>query len=156
MSKKDNITISEIEFEDIIDIYNLGNKLFTADKWLNLYRTWDEYEILERYISDKEYCIVAKNNKKVIGFALGALVEKKNNSWLYGYLIWTGVDPKFSGKGIGKKLLKKMTDLFKKEGVKIMLVDTSIENQRALSFFKKNGFEEEEGHVFLAKNISKD
>lgn len=156
MSGSDRITISEIEFEDVIDVYNLGNKVFTPDKWLNLYRTWDEYEIIERYISDKEYCLVAKQNKKVIAFSLGSLVQKKKNSWLYGYLIWTCVDPKYSGQGLGKKLLNKIMKLFKKAGVKIVLVDTSTENKTALSFFKKNGFEEEEGHVFLSKNISKE
>lgn len=156
MKTEDNIIISEISFEDIIDVYELGNKLFTSDKWLNLYRTWDEYEILERYISDKEYCLVAKVNKKLIGFALGALVEKKNNPWLYGYLIWTGIDTKYAGQGVGRKLLNKMIKLFKKAGVKIILVDTSTENEKALKFFKKNGFEEEEGHVFLSKNVSKD
>lgn len=155
MSKNEDVTISEIQFEDIIEIYNLGNKLFTSDKWINLYRTWDEYEIIERYIGDKEYCLVAKNNKKVVGFALGALVEKKRSAWRYGYLLWTGISPKFAGQGVGKKLLKKMTSLFKQAGVKIILVDTSTENSRALNFFKKNGFEEEEGHVFLSKNISK-
>jgi ribosomal protein S18 acetylase RimI-like enzyme len=155
MSKNDDVTISEIQFEDIIEIYNLGNKLFTSDKWINLYRCWDEYEIIERYIGDKEYCLVAKNNKKVVGFALGALVEKKKSAWRYGYLLWTGIAPKFAGQGVGKKLLKKMTSLFKEAGVKIILVDTSTENKKALNFFKRNGFEEEEGHVFLSKNISK-
>ncbi len=155
MSKNDDVTISEIQFEDIVEIYNLGNKLFTSDKWINIYRCWDEYEIIERYIGDKEHCLVAKHNKKVIGFALGALVEKKRSAWRYGYLTWTGVSPKFAGQGVGKKLLKKMTSLFKEAGVKIILVDTSTENSRALNFFKRNGFEEEEGHVFLSKNISK-
>ncbi|MBU0981282.1 GNAT family N-acetyltransferase [Patescibacteria group bacterium] len=151
----EKITISQIKFEDIAPIYNLGNRLYTSNKWSNLYRTWDEYEIIERYISDKEYCHVAKANNQLVGFALATLVEKKNNPWLYGYIIWMGVDPKHSGKGIGSKLLKKITKLFKKDGVKIIMVDTSIENKQALSFFKKNGFEEEEGHVFLSKNVSK-
>lgn len=150
----DKVTISEIEFEDIVDIYKLGNKLFTSDKWINLYRTWDEYEIIERYIGDREYCLVAKINKKVVGFVLGALIEKKKNPWIYGYVIWTGVDPDFSGQGIGNKLLKKIMKLFEEAGAKILLVDTSTENKTALRFFKKNGFEEEEGHVFLSKNIS--
>jgi len=155
VNANEKVIISEIKFEDIVGIYNLGNKLFTSDKWSNLYRTWDEYEIIERYISDKEYCLVAKNNKKVVGFALGALVKKKNNSWTYGYLVWTGISPRFAGFGIGTKMLKKMAKLFKKAGVKIILADTSTENAKALSFFRRNGFEEKEGHVFLAKNTSK-
>lgn len=155
MQKSEEIIISQMKFDDLVEVYNLGNKLFTSDKWPNLYRSWDEFEIMERYISDEEFCLVAKYKKKVVGFALAAIIEKKKNSWTYGYLAWTGVDTKFAGLGIGRRLLKRITKLFKEAGVKILLVDTSTENKKALGFFIKNGFVAEEGHIYLSKNISK-
>ena len=152
---KSVITIEQMGFRDLTKVYDLGNKLFTADKWQNLYRFWDEYEILERFIADDKYSLVAKSEKKIIGFAIGTVIEKEQNSWTYGYIVWMGVDPKHAGKGVGKKLLQRMTKLFRAQGVKIMMVDTASDNEAALKFFKKHHFEPTEGHVFLSKNISK-
>ena len=142
-------------FRDLINVYDLGNKLFTSDKWQNLYRFWDEYEILERFIADEKFSLVARSKKKIIGFAIGTIIEKERNPWTYGYIVWMGVDPAFVGQGVGKKLLARMTRLFRRQGVKIMIVDTATENKNALRFFQKHKFKESEGHVFLSKNIGK-
>jgi ribosomal protein S18 acetylase RimI-like enzyme len=148
------IKISQMQLEDIPKVFQLGEKLFTAEKWSNLYRTWDEYELLERYIGDHEFCIVAKIDNKLAGFAIGAIIEKRKSSWTYGYLIWIGVNPRIKIAGIGKKLMDKMTALFIKAGARIMMVDTEIENTRAKVFFEKNGFKEENEQIYFSKNLS--
>lgn len=142
-----------MEFTDLQEVYVLGTKLFTAEKWPVLYRTWDEYEIIERFISDPEFCLVAEDDDKIVGFALGTLIEKPKAAWVYGYLLWLGVDDVAQNLGVGKKLHAKMTKLFIEEGARIMMVDTARDNERAIGFFKKRGFDSVEEHVYMTKYL---
>lgn len=148
------VTIREMELEDMPGVYALGERLFTAEKWPALYRTWDEYEVVELFASDGEFCLVAEaEDGQVAGFALGALLEKRRSAWSYGYLIWMGVDPDLKGKGVGRKLLQELTDLFIDAGARMMLVDTAGDNDGALRFFRSQGFGHELEHVYLSRNL---
>ena len=140
-------------FEDLVPVYRLGSKLYTADKWPVLYRNWDEYEIIERFISDQEFCFVAENKNKIVGFAIGTIIEKPTGSWSYGYMLWIGVDPKQQGSGLGKRLVQKMTRTFIEKGAKMMMVDTARDNEKAIRFFTKRGFSDIEDHVYMTKNL---
>lgn len=153
---KTEIYIRQMEFDDLGKVFHLGEALFTAEKWPNLYRTWDEYEIMERFISDEELCLVAcDDDEKMVGFAIGSIIEKRRSAWIYGYLIWIGVDPQLKGAGIGKKLCKHMTKLFIDKGARIMIADTSKENDGAINFFRNMGFDSEDDHVYLSRNLTK-
>jgi ribosomal protein S18 acetylase RimI-like enzyme len=149
-----SVTVREMELEDLHRVYALGEKVFTADKWPNLYRTWDEYEIVDRFAADGGTCLVAEMDGEVVGFALGTVIEKRRSAWNYGYLLWLGVDPEVGPLGIGSKLFTRMQDLFIENGARMMLVDTAAENEHALEFFRKQGFGNETAHVYLSKNLT--
>ena len=149
-----SVTVREMELEDLHRVYALGEKVFTADRWPNLYRTWDEYEIVDRFAVDGETCLVAELDDEVVGFALGTVIEKRRSAWNYGYLLWLGVDPDVGPLGVGSKLFTRMQELFIENGARMMLVDTASENERALQFFRKQGFGNETGHVYLSKNLT--
>lgn len=153
--RKLTVEIREIELEDLAPVYALGEKLFTADKWTSLHRTWDEYEVLNLYMTDGETCLVAEHDGTVIGFALGATIEKRRSSWKYGYMLWLGVAPETKGMGVGKKLVKRLTELFIHDGARMMLVDTDAGNNDAIAFFKKTGFANEQRHVYMSMNLTK-
>lgn len=150
--QKGPVRIRPLEFDDLSPVYHLGAKLFTAAKWPVLYRTWDQYEILERFIGDPGLCVVAESNEEIVGFAIGTIIEK--SSWSYGYLLWLGVDERMQSLGVGKKLHDKMERLFIKEGARIMMIDTASDNEKALAFFKRQGFDNIEEHVYLTKSLS--
>jgi ribosomal protein S18 acetylase RimI-like enzyme len=152
--KRDKLEIREMDLDDLPQVFDIGEMLFTAKEWPNLYRTWDEYELLELYASNKELCLVAEIDDHIIGFALGSIIEKERSAWIYGYLEWIGILPGMKNKGIGTKLFNRLTELFIKRGARIMIVDTEIENRDALQFFKKQGFGHEIQHVFLTRNLS--
>ena len=153
------MTLRTMELRDMPAVYELGEELFTSDKWPALYRTWDEYEVVELFASDGEFCLVAVTDdsddeaEEVVGFALGALLEKRHSAWNYGYLIWMGVDPELKGRGIGRKLLAELTDRFIEAGARMMLVDTAADNEGALKFFRSQGFGHELEHVYLSRNL---
>jgi ribosomal protein S18 acetylase RimI-like enzyme len=144
-----------MELDDLPAVFELGERLFTADRWPTLYRTWDQYEVVELFASDGETCIVAEDDDgRVVGFALGTLIEKRRSAWTYGYLLWIGVDPTAGRRGTGARLVKRLTDLFIEQGARMMLVDTDAENAEALAFFRSLGFGNESQHVYLQRNLS--
>jgi len=148
------VQIREMELEDIPAVYALGEKVFTADKWPSLYRTWDEYEPVTLFTSDGEFCFVAEKDNKVAGFALGSLIDKRKSAWSYGYLTWLAVDPTLKRAGIASHLMDAITEAYLKAGARMMIVDTDAENTPAIHFFRRHGFGNEDRHVYLSKNLT--
>ena len=152
--KRNNINIREMTIDDLPLVFHLGERLFTREV-PNLYRNWDEYEVLGTYYDDPEYCLVAEQTGEVVGFVLGTTIEKPRSAWKYGYLIWMGVSPEQQGNGIGERLFSRFQEVMLEEGVRMILMDTEANNNAALNFFKKLGFGKPEDHVYLSLNISK-
>ena len=67
------VEIREMEIGDLADVYELGEELFTAERWPSLYRTWDQYELATHFAADSETCLVAEDNDKVVGFIVGSV-----------------------------------------------------------------------------------
>lgn len=149
-----DLEIRELELDDLATVFHLGEQLFTAEKWPNLYRSWDVYDLLSLFASDGEFCLVAELDDRIVGFALGCMLEKPRSAWRYGYLEWLGVEPSMKGKGIGKRLLNRLTDIFIDHGARIMLVDTEMENVDAIQFFKNQGFGNDVPHVYMSRNLT--
>jgi ribosomal protein S18 acetylase RimI-like enzyme len=146
-------SIREMELDDLPEVFALGQRLFRAEKLPTLYRSWDEYEIVELFASEGDFCFVAETEHRIVGFALGCLMEKYRSPWRYGWLLWLGVSPRFRGGGIAARLLNHLSDRFTEHGARIMLVDTDAENKAALHFFRKQGFGSDLMHVYLSKNF---
>ncbi len=150
------VTIREMELEDLAAVFAIGESLFRADEVPNLYRTWDEYELVDSFSSDGEYCLVAVDDEtdRIEGFVLGTVIHKRKGAWTYGYLVWLGVRPELVGRGVARKLVARLTDLFIEAGVRLMLVDTDAENDRAIGFFKRAGFVNPVNHIYMTRNLT--
>ena len=147
------VEIREMRLEDLPAVFALGQKLFTAEDLPTLYRCWDDDEVMQIFSSDQETCLVAEGDDKIVGFALGSIMKKPRNAWLYGWLEWLAVDPAYSRRGIAARLLNQLTTLFIKRNARIILVDTDEANHKALAFFRKSGFGHEIKHVYLSHNL---
>lgn len=154
MHHETEFDIRPMEIGDLATVFYLGERLFTADKWPALYRTWDEFEVVTFFASDTDTCFVATRNEKVIGFALGTIIEKEKSAWRYGYLVWLGVDSDIERCGVGSALFDAIRDKFIELGARMVLVDTDAHNEPAISFFKKHGFDHENKHVYLSMNLT--
>lgn len=150
----EEIEIREIELDDLGDIYRLGEKVFTSEDWPTLYRTWDEYEVVDAFMHDRETSLVAEFEGSIIGFALGSLINKPRNSWVYGYLEWLGVDPDFGRRGAGRTLVKEIRHVFIEQGARMLLVDTEMDNEPAIRLFRSLGFGSDAEHVYLTLNLT--
>ena len=152
-AKKKNITIRNMEIQDVNNVYQLGNTIFTSNH-INIWNFWDEDVVMHNFINDPEFCMVAtvkveKDQEKVVGFAFGTTIEKPKSSWKYGYLIWTGCDPNYQGLGLASELFNTMVELFAIEKVRMLMIDTQVNNEAAINFFRKLGFGHDEEHVYL-------
>jgi ribosomal protein S18 acetylase RimI-like enzyme len=148
------IEIREMVLEDLPLVYALGEKVFTADRWPSLYRTWDEYEPVTLFTSDGDFCFVAELDGELAGFALGSLIDKRKSAWSYGYLTWLAVEPDLARSGVASKLLDAITEAFILAGARMMIVDTDAENEGAIRFFRRHDFGNDDRHVYLSKNLT--
>jgi ribosomal protein S18 acetylase RimI-like enzyme len=148
-----SISVRPMEIDDLAHVFHLGELLFTAEEVPNLYRTWDEHEVIDLFHSDPELCLVAEDGDRMVGFAMGTTVTKSRSAWKYGHLVWLGVAPEFHGTGAAEKLFNALLDLMLESGVRILVVDTEADNQAALRFFRKMGFGHPQEHIYLAMNL---
>ena len=147
------VEIREMELKDMAGVFELGQKLFTAEKWPSLYRSWDDHELALLFSGDAETCLVAEADGKIVGFALGRVTEKPRSAWRYGLLLWLGVERRFKRGGIATRLVRQLTGLFIDRDTRLMLVDTAATNHAALAFFRRSGFGQEIRHVYLSQNL---
>lgn len=152
--KSGTVRIRSMEVDDLAPVFHLGELLFTAAKAPNLYRTWDEFEVVGLFQSDWATCFVAEYNDDLAGFALGTIITKTHSAWKYGHLIWLGVDPAFARMGVAEKLFRHFRDITSEEGVRMLIVDTEADNLPALQFFRKMGFGNPQEHIYLSLNLS--
>ena len=150
--------IRKMEIDDISAVYHLGEKLFTSEEFPILYRTWDQFEVTDYFTSDPDYCLVAETERdgKIVGFAIGTTIEKEGTAWKkYGYLSWIGVAEAFQRTNLGIRLYRKLEQIWRRHGVRMIIADTDAENAPAISFFKAIGFADSSQHVWLVKTIRK-
>jgi ribosomal protein S18 acetylase RimI-like enzyme len=152
--KKPKIQIREMELDDLAAVFHMGEKLFTAKEAPNLYRTWDEYELIELFYGDSDLCFVAEEDEKVVGFALGTTIEKERSAWKYGHLVWLGILPEYQRSGLGERIFNHFKEVMTRRGVRMLVVDTEADNLQALRFFRKMGFGKPEEHIYLSLNLS--
>jgi ribosomal protein S18 acetylase RimI-like enzyme len=152
---KENLRIREMTIDDFPEVFHIGEEVFTVESFQSLYRTWDEYEITTLYNSDSELCLVAEAGEKILGFVLGTTVTKHNSPWKYGYLVWLGVRTDIQQGGVGSGLFKEIKHRMKEQGVRMMIIDTSADNQPAVRFFEKQGFGAVQEHVYMSLNLSR-
>lgn len=163
---KDNITngngngngngviVRSMRIDDLATVFHMGERLFRAEDVPNLYRSWDEYEVVGLFYDDAQYCFVAEIDERVCGFLLGTTVKKRRSAWKYGYLVWMGVDPESQRFGVGEKLFGEFQAAMLDDGVRMLLVDTEADNHGAIRFFEGLGFGNTEDHVYMTMNLS--
>ena len=152
---KETLRIREMTIDDLSVVFHIGERVFTAEAFQSLYRTWDEYEVTTFFNSDSELCLVAEADGEILGFALGTTVTKHNSPWKYGYLVWLGVRTDIQQGGVGSRLFKEIKHRMKEQGVRMMIIDTSADNLPAVRFFEKQGFGDIHEHVYMSLNLTR-
>jgi ribosomal protein S18 acetylase RimI-like enzyme len=151
-----DILIRTATIDDLAAIFHLGERVFTSQEVTNLYRTWDEYEVTHLFNSESEYVLVAEADGRVVGFAMGTIIEKPRSAWNYGHLLWLGVDRAFARMQIASQLFDRFREIMEEAGIRMLMVDTQADNDPAIAFFTRKGFENPTEHVYLTLNLNKE
>lgn len=156
MALSDQIEIRIATIDDLASIFHLGEQVFTSQSFSNLYRTWDEYEVTLLFNSEPDHLLVAECDGRVVGFSMGTVIEKARSAWSYGHLLWLGVDPSFARMGVGGMLFDRFRAMMQEQGVRMLLVDTQADNEAAVRFFTRKGFENPTDHIYMTLNLDKE
>jgi ribosomal protein S18 acetylase RimI-like enzyme len=156
MDRLNDISVRTATIDDLAAIFHLGEKVFTSQEVSNLYRTWDEYEVTHLFNSESEHVLVAEADGGVAGFAMGTVIEKARSAWNYGHLLWLGVDPDYARQGIAGLLFDRFREIMEEAGIRMLMVDTQLDNEPAIRFFQRKGFENPTDHVYMTLNLQKE
>ena len=59
-----DVEIRPMDMGDLTNVFRLGNSVFTANEFPNLYRTWDDFSVVECFEKSPDFCLVAMSLKE--------------------------------------------------------------------------------------------
>lgn len=132
------VPVREASIKDMAVLKKMGNgffrdsrfyndPFFTCDEADRLYHAWLRNSLLD---SNIQVFVVARK-----GFVTCKRLSRKK-----GDIPLVGVITAEQGKGIGRSLIYKALDWFKKEGIRTVTVRTQANNARAMNFYQGLGF----------------
>jgi len=92
------------------------------------------------------YC---KENNKVLGMAL--MCTYTVISGIKGWVEDVVVDVEHRGKGIGRRLMEKLVELGKENGLTEILLFSADKRIEAINLYKSLGFKEKESRIYVLK-----
>lgn len=133
-------------------ITDLFTDVFTNEPWND---DWSDREQLDAYITDmtgQSYSLTLGyfDGDRLVGLSMGYIKH-----WYTGteYIINEFcIDRKMQGKGIGSAFMNAIEEYLPERGVCQIFLLTE-KTVPAYSFYKRNGFQEQEGNVAFAKSI---
>ena len=144
-----DVKIEPMTMKDIASVFELGNCIFTANEFPNMYRTWDDFTVVEKFGSSPEFCFVARGAEdSLVGFLLGETITKQQVG-TRGYIQWVAVLGEYRRKGVATDLIQAFRRKAQQQNVSMLLADTPADNQPALSMFAKAGLNGRTDHVYL-------
>lgn len=96
--------------------------------------SWDKNFIKDILKNDFDYLMVAKDLDKIIGYGVIRCLEDAD-------ILSLAVDPERRKRGVGRTLLKKLTECAKKAGSKRIFLEVRSHNYHARKMYELSGFE---------------
>jgi flavin-dependent dehydrogenase/ribosomal protein S18 acetylase RimI-like enzyme len=145
--KMPDINIRNMTVRDIDEVLRIDEKI-TGHPHAAYYETK-----AASYISrGPEYCLVAEQRNRVVGFVLGDVRGWEFAAELSGWLEVIGVDPDYHGQGVSRALMNELSARFRRAGVKVINTMVNWNDGDLIDYFSANGFERGE-YVNLVKRF---
>jgi predicted N-acetyltransferase YhbS len=131
-----NLIIRNLQVGDSEDISRIQESI-TKEK-----NTIDYHKIVQEEVKkDNSVNVVAEIDGRVVGFIITYLLHGgfglEKSAWIGLF----GVEPKYMGSGIGKRMAKKVFDELTRMNIKNVFTSVKWDSFDILSFFKSLGFD---------------
>jgi len=132
----EGLRIRKVEIKDSDDISRIQDVITKSSSSIDFKR------ILEDHVTkgdDASY--VAERDGKVVGYMISYIVLGGFGVEKSAWIATLGVDPKFMGQGIGKKLAEEIFRVYQEKGIQDIFTSVRWDSADLLSFFKTLGFD---------------
>ncbi|HUV42611.1 MAG TPA: GNAT family N-acetyltransferase [Patescibacteria group bacterium] len=153
------ITIRKATINDLPAIKELNKQIFINnpkydnDAVEDFAHTPQGEKYFKEAIRSKKGCfLIAEENEQMIGYANGEEKEASYRKSKYFEIDNLGVILEKKKQGIGKKILNAITNWAKKKGFQKIYLNCYVKNEKALNFYRSNGYSEID--ICLEKKIS--
>ena len=131
-----NLQIRKIKAEDASDIGSIQAAITKSPTNI------DFRQIIEDQVrKDEDASFVAEIDGRVVGYMISYIVFGGFGLEKGAWIATLGVDPKFMGQGIGKRLAEEILEVYRKKGVNDIYTSVRWDSVDLLSFFKTLGFD---------------
>jgi len=131
-----NLIIRNLEIGDSEDISRIQKSITKEPNTIDYHKV-----VQEEVKKDNSVNVVAELDGKVVGFIITYILHGgfglEKSAWIGLF----GVNPKYMGSGIGKKMAKKVFDELTKMNIKNVFTSVKWDSVDLLSFFKSLGFD---------------
>ena len=132
----ENMVIRRLQARDADDIARIREAI-TKETSTEEYRN----VVAQEAEKDDRISFVAERNGKVVGYMIAYIVfggfGLQKSAWLAVF----GVEPRYMGSGIGKRLAQEIFDAITERGIKNIFTSVKWDSTDLLSFFKSLGFD---------------
>ena len=142
------LKIRKIRLEDADEIERIQAQITKSCSKTDFYHI-----IKDQLKKNEDASFVAEIDGKIVGYMISYIVYAGFGIDKGAWIVTFGVDPKFMGQGIGKKLAEEIFKTYKKKGIKYIYTSVRWDSVDLLSFFKTLGFERSE-FINLRKELS--
>lgn len=142
--------IREAKISDIAEIQKLGANIDEFNTTKEVVTFWPEHILRNCVESKTDWLLVAEKDSKIIGFIIC------NNSSVFKKAVIENifVSSLHRKKGVGKRLLESLLDKIHLTDCEYVAVATGENNDTAISFYIKNGFNRGENFAWMDKVLS--
>ncbi len=120
------ILIRKFRPSDLSRVYGVECKSFKDP--------YDVFFLLNLHELYPETFLVAEKNSVVVGYVIARLIGKK------GHIIAIAVEPDCRRHGIGRALMKSVTQVLRSQGAEELFLEVRASNKAAIKFYEELGF----------------
>ena len=132
----ENLLIRKIKIEDADDIARIQAAITKAPAEIDFRQIIDE-----QVRKNEDASFVAEINGKIAGYMISYIVYGGFGLEKSAWIATLGVDSKFMGQGIGKRLAEEIFSVYRDMGIKYIFTSVRWDSADLLSFFKTLGFD---------------
>lgn len=133
----DNVKVRKIRLEDAPELKRINSAIVNSPSAIDFQQIIEE----QRQKNEEETSLIAELEGQVIGYMISYIIYGGFGLEKSAWIATLGVDPKFMGQGIGKRLAKEIFRIYESKGVSYIYTSVIWDSIDLLSFFKTLGFD---------------